>query len=172
MSIVDRELISETGWGSQEWMDFIGNQIGKRSKPIRGSKGLQTTDASLWVGDLADELWKRISERDDWSARDENIVCAKLLSLIFSLWACRIIRAKAYDPRRPVKQRRRALRKLVQYHHALLECMVDESKDSEFFPAQEWDSPFSSKARYEPDSMEQLRQAYANKKERERKGEE
>jgi hypothetical protein len=163
MKLVNSILKKETGRGLKEWLDFIGEDIGKRSKPLKGSNGLWTTDVDLWLSDLARELWKTVPSRHDLNCKDENIICARLMALILAAWSCRIIRAKAYDPRRPVAARRKALGKLGDHCKALLECVADESMDCILFPSQEWDSPFSPHARYEPDEVELKRQAYAKK---------
>lgn len=142
VDMVEALLFDMTGDGCQYWMDLIGSLIVKHTKPsdnpLHGS-----TESNLWLRDLSDELWSRIPSRHDLTKLDENIICSSLLSLILTLWSCRIKRAKAYDPRRPVEIRKRMLKRANEFHAALLACMTDESHDHEYFPKQEWDPPFA-----------------------------
>lgn len=144
--MIEDILIKGTGEGCKFWCDYIGNLIPKYSKPTDNPlHGF--TESNLWVRDLADEIWKRVQERYDLTRLDENIITSKLLTLILGLWSCRIIRAKAYDPRRPVEIRQGMMKKLLEYHHALLDCISDESNDHVFFPSQGWDAPFAPNAK-------------------------
>ena len=162
MSNINKILKSATGKNAVWWMNFIGTEISKCAKPIEGTDGLQTCNPIVWVSVVVKELWKELLPRIPGPA-DENIAHARVLSLILTLWTCRIIRAKSYDPRRDPKDRKRIMKRGELYHHALLECIADESNDSKYFPAQEWDYPFSRKVRHEPDEMEKKRQAYVKK---------
>lgn len=94
---------------------------------------------------------------------DENLACAKVLSLILGLWFYRVAHAKAFDPRRRPQDRKKALRKLWEYHHLLLDCVINESMDGVLFSDPEWDFPFSPKAKYKPDTVETSRQIYFQK---------
>lgn len=160
---IDKWLLKTTGKDSEYWLDFIGHAIVKRSHPIRGAKGLQNTKSDLWMGDLATALFKAARPKMLQLA-DENISLSRIMGLVLSLWSCRVIRAKAYDPRRNPKHRRMALERLVQYGRLLTDCLTDESLDAVYFPSQEWDSPYSPNARHEPDEAEKRRQDYGKRK--------
>lgn len=139
-------LIRSTGEGCQYWMDFIGAAIPKHTRPsdnpLHGS-----TESNLWLRDLADEVFARMKPYHDLAKMDENIIVSSLVSLILTLWSCRVRRAKSYDPRRPLDVRRAMTGRLYDYHHALLDCIVNEASDHHYFPAQEWDPPFAPGAK-------------------------
>jgi hypothetical protein len=169
VNTIDKLLIERTGEPSLYWLNRIGTLIGKHSKAIRGTKGLESTEVHKWVAELGREVSRRVRLRSA-PTQDENLGVSLVLGLILSLFGIRIVRAKCYDPRRPVRVRRQVLNKsLLRYQTALLEVLVDESQDAKYFPKQEWDSPNSPTARYEPDEMELKRQAYGKKHSRKRK---
>ena len=134
--IVDDFLKNRTGDGAQFWMDWIGNQIPKYTTENR------LTQSDLWLRDLSEEIFKRVKQRYDLTVIDENILCSSIMSIILTLWSCRIIKAKAYDQRRQLEARQKMMSNLNDYHHALLDCMVNETMDHLFFPKQQWHPPF------------------------------
>ncbi len=168
MRKVDKTLKKWTGQGAQYWFDRIGALIARTAKPVKGY-AVSTCDPAQWVGELAREICKAAHPKIP-TAADENITAARLLSLLLAGWFARIARAKAYDPRRPVKVRRQVMGRLQDYSEALLGVLTDESMDPSLFPAQEWDVPFAKNARYEPDDMEKERQRYAADKEKKNAG--
>ena len=141
MADIENALRNGTGEGCQFWMDFIGNSIAMHSTHPEGAVH-GDTQSNLWLRDLANTLWERIPLHHDLTVVDENIISAHLMSLILTLWTCRIIKAKACDKRRPVHLRQQAMRKGLLCHQQLVQCISDESRDHEFFPAQEWELPF------------------------------
>ncbi len=145
MLALNRQLTDGTGYDAHWWMCLIGKYIGKHSRPSENPlHGF--TESNLWLRDLADEIWTNVKLHHDLTKIDENILCSKLMSLILTVWTCRIIRAKAYDPRRPIALRRIMLERANKYHHALLDCMVDESDDQLFCPEQDWETPYKQDA--------------------------
>lgn len=160
MNQTDRLLVKWTGGPSRYWMRRIGDLVVKCAKPIRGHPGLMTCEPALWVAALALDVSKRVLQRAPKSA-DGNLIVANCLALILLRWGYRTSRAKCYDPRRPVAQRRKSLRRVQQVALAAAECLIDESGDARDYPDQEWDMPFSRTARHEPDEMELKRQAFA-----------
>lgn len=137
VSLLDDLLIKATGEGARYWMDFVGKAIFDCTDQFtRGSR------PAVWLAVLSAEVWDRIRTRHDWKVMDENIVCSKALSLILALWSCRVVRAKAYDNRRPLEARKGMLDRLTEFCMALTRCMVDESRDHVYFPAQDWSPPF------------------------------
>lgn len=155
-----------TGKDGVYWLHRLGTLIGKHSKPIRADKRLATTNVLGWVSALTKEVMLQIKKTKKLALEmDENIYHSRCLSVIFTLWTARIIRAKCYDQRRPIRQRRRSLGKGgSRYLAAVASCLMDESLDPTLFPAQEWDNPFSLTARYEPDEMELARQQLGKKR--------
>ncbi len=151
------------GLDSVYWMNNIGEAIGRSAKPIKGHPGLSTCDPGDWLDEIIKELSKRVTDLLDES-RDENIAVAWVLGTLLMLWSVRIIRAKSYDLRRPVKQRREMMGRFKQTAELLAEILADESMDAKYFPGQTWDPPFSPDARHEPDEMELKRQKYNKRK--------
>ena len=74
---------------------------------------------------------------------DGNMRMACVLSYVLALWYLRLHRAKAYDPRRPVKLRQGAYWSRLGYAQALFVAITDESLDPKMFPGQNWESPWN-----------------------------
>lgn len=74
---------------------------------------------------------------------DGNMRMACVLSYVLALWVLRLIRAKSYDPRRPVRLRQAAHWSRLGYAQALFVAITDESLDVALFPGQNWETPFS-----------------------------
>ena len=142
-SQLDAYLRERTGWTSKFWFDWIGERIYHHSWEVEDSVHREG-DITAWMRDLIQFLHDTIQPLPiyDWTKMDGNIICASLAGLIFTLWSCRIIRCKSYDGRRRVEDRRRMMHSLNRLHHMLLECMVNESRDHVYAPAQGWDPPF------------------------------
>ena len=73
---------------------------------------------------------------------DGNMRMASILSYVLALWVLRLIRAKSYDPRRPVRLRQAAYFHRLGYANALFLAITDESLDPKMFPGQRWETPF------------------------------
>jgi len=93
-----------------------------------------------WLADLAKKLLSFVN----LSSGDGNIARARVLSLIVTLWTCRVIRAKCHNTHYPKKDRKKSLVGNYQsYLAALQECIIDDSQDHLYFPhVGDWDSPF------------------------------
>lgn len=167
MKKADSVLRKWTGQGIKYWCGRIGSLIAKTAKPVEGY-AVSTCDPAEWIGELSKEICKASHPKIPVEA-DENLVAVRLLSLLLAAWFARIVRAKAYDPRRPVKPRRMMMKRFQEYSEELLGVLTDESMDSALFPDQEWDSPFANNPRYEPDGMELERQRYAKDQKRGKK---
>lgn len=141
MNRVEELLLEGTGETADWWMNFIGERV------VAHTDDKRSTDSGAWLKDVADALWGRVKPRYDLTVMDENIICSSLASLIYTLWSCRIRRAKSYDPRRPLEVRKGMMGRLLGYQHALLDYMTDESRDHVYFPAQEWGPPFAPNAK-------------------------
>lgn len=159
MRKLDKFLKAWTGRDSRFWMNYIGQVISRNVKSIKGYN-LQSGDPRKWMTEVVLKVGLCTIARCQPEA-DENLAAARVVSLILTLWFYRVARAKCYDPRRPVKGRRESLKRLVEYNHLLADCLVDESRDGEFFPEQEWDMPFGKTTRYTPDDAELERQRYS-----------
>lgn len=162
MKQVDKWLKKWTDQDSLYWMNRIGALIAKTAKLIKGSGGLQGCDPGKWLGMLAKELTKAIEPKLGVQY-DENIALSKFMGLILAMWSYRIGRAKCYDCRRQLRARRESMKRLMNYPILLMECLMDESLDHVYFPAQGWDPPFPKEAKYTPDEGERKRQAYYKK---------
>lgn len=143
-------LVFWTGEGKKFWLNWIGEKIGKYATgpkvKIKGNVHDTMKKGWRWLQDLSKEVWDRTVTRLP-DGMDENILCARITGLILTLWTCRIIRAKSYDPRRPAKVRRTMMDRFVDTGRFLIECVADESLDHAYFPSQEWDPPFPDSAK-------------------------
>lgn len=137
-SMIELGLVAGTGRGRKEWMDFIGASIANCTDP-----DTKFTEVADWLDELLFSVWEGVEPRIDLTKVDENIATAKQLAVILTLWTARIMRAKAYDARRPLKDRERFLVRLEEFAKQLSECVCDESMDPTYFPDQEWQSPYN-----------------------------
>lgn len=130
-----------TGEPATYWVDLIQASISETWEP--NPKDPDHPLMTTW--DWLEIVGNRVVEQRGLHARghhgDENIGTAIALSLVFGIWACRISRAKAFDPRRPVQLRQAAYRSWLNYAMALASLPLDEAKDPEMFD-QPWESPF------------------------------
>lgn len=139
----DDYLRKYTGKPAEFWLYVIGQEVHNHTNPTT-----RASDVNAWLRGIHLMLWHTIKDMPcyNWAVQDENIVIASLLGLILSLWACRITRAKAHDPRRPLDARHRMMEKLLELQHVLFDAVVNENFDHHYFPAQEWTSPFTQGA--------------------------
>ncbi len=89
MKALDRYIRRQTGKGLAYWMERIGSLCAKYGKPIKDDKKLSSCNPGAWMGVLSREVAAAIKERLA-EQFDENITTAKVLSLIYTLWAYRI----------------------------------------------------------------------------------
>ena len=144
--MLDDALRKLTSHDSVYWVACVQSLITKHSKPTKDPNHSET-DSGAMLRELSDYVWSAILATVDLKTTDENMSSAQAMSLVLTLWTCRIRRAKAYDPRRPVELRKKAMERLSLYHHSLLECMMNEANDANYFPGQEWDCPYSPNAK-------------------------
>lgn len=135
------KLLNEwTGYGRRYWMAFVQNAVGRSAK-VGEQDGCRP---NFWVRDVVDSLWACLVEKvkkRKYRGIDGNVLCGRLLSLILSLWTCRVMRAKGHDPERSLSDRRGYLDHLNKFQIALQEAMVDERLDRVYFPEQDWVPP-------------------------------
>lgn len=168
MNAAGRFITERTWQPPKHWLDLIGTLIVENSKPLKGFPKLSTSNTAGWLVAFTKVISKEVEKRTP-THYDENIAVAKVLSVLLTLWVYRISRAKAYDPRRPIKVRKQAIDRTSQYALLLMQIVTDESVDPVYFPVQEWDPPYSKTARYEPDTAEMNRQEYRRKRKTKRK---
>src|SRR3989304_1528083 len=78
---------------------------------------------------------------------DENLRAFSIIAQISALWYSRCHLAKLSDPRRPVGNAMRRYKEA--YQPWLVEMFInltDQSRDSTYFPGQEWQNPFTPQA--------------------------
>ena len=136
-SLVGRYLTASTSVGRKTWMDYIGYAIYHNT-----GDSSRTTDVYGWMTELVDEVCGEVRQRIDLTKADENIAVARTMAVILALWTARILRAKAYDVRRTLEDRKQLLEKLREFSTMLNECLIDESMDPVYFSAQDWRSPY------------------------------
>lgn len=104
--------------------------------------GTRETDTAAFLKELIDKVWAEVPQKYDLAVMDENLVTARLVSLILTFWGARVSYGKCHDPKRPRKDRQAMYDRWLAYQFASFECFADGSLDPEFFPNQEWEFPF------------------------------
>jgi hypothetical protein len=151
VSQLEKFLKRATGKGRRYWMQWIELCIENQSVHLTPEEIKEYTDrgetpplgrmdvSKDWLADLSKELIPCAYDQGDG-----NIARARVMSLIVTLWTCRVIRAKCYNTRYVKKDRKQGLLGNYRaYFAALQECMLDESLDHLHFPhVGKWDSPF------------------------------
>lgn len=145
----DMYLLHWTDEDSVEWVarvqDFI--EITFRDNPADPNHPL--CDVADWLVSLVYVVEGRIhaKARELDHPIDENIAAASVLAVVLATWASRIRHAKAYDPNRPIDLRLGALDVHATFVEALIDGAIGETRDAEYFPAQEWNPPYGRSAR-------------------------
>ena len=142
-------LEGRTGDAVLIWIYEMQQAIARASGParIRGKyKGHSMTNPRKWIRDISERVIRTagILKNKD---RDENMGMASVLGIVLVAWYVRIQRAKAMDPRRPIKNRKAALLAVQSYVLEVNRAMFVESFDPILFPEQEWENPWDPKAR-------------------------
>lgn len=126
-----------TGKTDRWWLKRIGDLISENS-----NHETRVTDVRAWSGHLLYEVVGAIESVKIPKGRDENMIHASVLSCILMKWFVRLVRAKSYDGRRPLKHRKAMMKRLNAFCREVVGFMTDESEDHLHFPAQKWDPPF------------------------------
>jgi len=115
VSQLEKYLTRWTGCGRRYWMLWIEETIESQSLPLTPKEVQQYIDrgevvpagkmdlAHDWLADLAKKLLSFVN----LSSGDGNIARARVLSLIVTLWTCRVIRAKCHNTHYPKKDRKK-----------------------------------------------------------------
>lgn len=145
---VDGFLVHVTGHPRTFWVAKVQEEIGRASYKVQDQVHDETWTAN-WLTCISTQVASCVDRHPDVTnaKTDGNILAARVMTVILGTWAARVIRAKTYDPRRPIDKRQQALARLVQFQTMMLEAMVDESHDHEHFPGQEWDDPWAPGAK-------------------------
>lgn len=122
------------------WVSEIQRLIVKHSRPTK-DPWHGTTQTEKVVVDLV-KLVQKHGMPKTGPQYDGNMRMACILSYVLALWYLRLHRAKAYDPRRPVRNRQAAYFGRLNYANALFLAITDESLDQKLFPGQRWETPF------------------------------
>lgn len=132
-----------------EWLRVVQSLIGKHSTEprTRGKrKGHASTDALVWVAELALLCRAHIARRNKGHTYDENMAMASMLGLILCAWYAQVHRAKGMDPNRPLS-RRKVFARLVKWRAQLLSATTDERVMGAVWGRQQWNFPFGKGAR-------------------------
>ena len=129
-----------TGQDAKWWVAEVQGLITKHSRPTK-NPWHGTTKTGMAMAELITLVQKHGMPKKG-PAYDGNMRMASILSFILATWYLRLHRAKSYDPRRPVRHRQAAYWSRLGYATALFMAIVDESKDVEMFPGQNWESPW------------------------------
>jgi len=137
--IKPKDWLSEvTGRDRRWWVARVQGLITKHSKPTKDPHHGATATAKV-IAELTSDLQKMWDGNGKF---DGNMRTAAALSMILATWYLRLHKAKAFDPRRPVKLRQSAYYQRLSYAMAMFRAIEDESLDAEMFPGQNWESPF------------------------------
>ena len=132
-------LQTQTGKTDRWWLKRVGDLIAANSNHVT-----RVSDVAAWSKLLVEEVVERTEVPP---GSDGNMLHASVLGYLLTKWFVRLVRAKSYDPRRPVKVRRLMMRRLAGYCQEVTGFMVDESEDCVHFPKQKWDPPFAPGAK-------------------------
>ena len=148
-------LKNRTGKDSQYWLKRIGILISKHAywdkEETRKAKAAKrplhmSVKLEDWVTHFTDEVIRRRVEGLN-SRYDGNMRFASVVSFILMKWWVRLVRAKCYDPRRRLKDRKKGMLALNGFCREVMGFMMDESEDHKHFPDQKWDPPFTPDAK-------------------------
>jgi len=144
----DLPLLEWTGQDSVAWVSEIQDAIAAGFTES-DDPNHPNSDALEWMSEI---LWKicrcvQPAPGKDEPRYDTNIRAASIATLVLATWTSRIRHAKAYDPNRPLGLRRQALDAHAHFVDALIDAAINETRDDELFPTQEWNPPYGRSAR-------------------------
>lgn len=134
----------------REWVQRCEALIQVHSTPARTRgkyKGHGSTDSVAWISDLVNEAWREIRRTRKGMAYDENMALASLVGLILATWYSNVHRAKAFDPNRPLKLRRRALEQRAEWLKGFFGMLNSDRMMGEVWGHQEFNLPYGKKAK-------------------------
>ncbi len=108
-----------------KWFSRIQRLIQKRSSKPRVSgkyKGHSTTDTAAWGRELVYAVHGNRPKGIDY---DENMQYAASMGLLLVNWYVHIHTAKCLDPRRSLKDRKKAYKNIIEYRAALDSSLSD-----------------------------------------------
>lgn len=125
------------------WMARVERTIRKHTKPTKDPNHGET-DTRAVLKSLTDDVWKCRPASGEY---DGNLWAFSTLGYVVSLWYARCHRAKVMDPIRPVKLRRNADARRLDWVMGMMAILVDDTRDPTYFPNQDWDYPWSADAK-------------------------
>jgi hypothetical protein len=140
----DELLTSYTGYSSAWWFEQVQTMIQgagdweNQTHPI--------CDTVKWQGELAKLVEERMYHQNpSVTSYDENMRSSWILATVLAMWASRLSRAKAHDPRRVLELRRRASGKHRAHAAAVVDALYDETQDAAYMD-QPWEYPHAKGA--------------------------
>lgn len=137
-----------TGKDNSYWMSRVQTLI-KVNSTEADETGHGDTDIHAVLSQLVDEISTIIPEanpRLGMELFDGNMWAFSVLSQVTTLWYSRVHFAKTYDPNRPVGNATKVYKdKYIPYVLGIQLTLMDQSRDSTYFPEQEWQNPFVPK---------------------------
>ena len=134
-----------TGADEVEWVKWIQAKISATWRPNpRDSKHPISLPGEDWIVPLVyevDRRYKLQALKNKRQGGDNNIGTAQVVAYILAVWSGRIARAKAMDPRRPIKLRRGAYQAWHEFIRWMMSGLISEELDPEMFD-QPWESPY------------------------------
>lgn len=137
-------LTELTGFDATHWFRRVQALIADHSTAPRGPLHNRhgRTNVAGWLPALHREVLKATPKGN----YDGNMRHAAALGLILSQWFLRVQKAKAYDPRRPIRLRQMGQLRWQTHVIELMAAAIDESQDPFWFGAQHFDPPFGRHA--------------------------
>jgi hypothetical protein len=139
----DSFLQTTTHRSPEWWVATIQQLIADASSPSEDPNH-DTTDGAAWLKRLVDTVLDGLPPSNDY---DGNMRAGAILSQALFVWYVRLHRAKWSDPRRPLELRQRAYEGWLAFVESTFAAVVDVRNDPVAFSGQEWDHPYSPKAR-------------------------
>ena len=120
-----------TGYFLEDWIETIQHLISRSTEDRK-------TDLS-WLHNLVTRFLECKKPRGIY---DRNMWACSTLGYILIAWYIRIHKAKSYDPERPIKNRKKALKQWRSFILQIQDLIINESADHKLFPDQKWDNPY------------------------------
>lgn len=154
----DELIRGYTGIDSAGWLSLIQSLIQTYFDADPGNPHPQC-DPGQWLPKLVEEIalthaqhmarplparrFERFRKPRVPEPYDDNMSTSLVVAAILTTWTMRLAHTKAYDPRRPIALRRKALARARSNAAALVDCIYDESRDPEYFELPVWDNPMA-----------------------------
>lgn len=135
----------------EQWLRFVEasifkSQYGKKVRvTTKDGTGMHSRNDWTWLVSVIAEVVK--SMPNDGVPRDPNMFVARRLGLVLLTWFVRVSRAKCFDPKRPLRLRKKAYGLWLENLAGITGLLMDDRDDPVVWSGQAWDNPFGKKAK-------------------------